>query len=276
MSSIDWLVLAGTILSIVFYGVYHSRRTKTMEGYLRGNSQLGWLTVGLSVMATQASAITFLSTPGVGFQKGMGFVQFYFGMPIAVVVVSAIFVPRYYALGVYTAYEFLESRFGLPMRMYAASLFLISRGLAAGITIYAPAIVLSSILGWSLEALNLAIGIAVIIYTVAGGTSVVSQTQKQQMIIIFFGMMIATIILYNKLPSDLTFGDSVALAGVLGKMQIVDLDLDWSTRYNIWSGLAGDFSGFILLWYRSVSSPKIFSWQKRCPESAWFIVQWFF
>lgn len=181
MRPLDWVVLLGTLGFIVSYGVWKTRGSKDIEGYLKGDNTMKWWTIGLSIMATQASAITFLSTPGQAYEDGMRFVQFYFGLPIAMVIISVTVIPIFYRLNVYTAYEFLENRFDLKTRTLAALLFLVQRGLAAGITIYAPAIILSTMLGWSLTATNLIIGVLVIFYTVSGGTKAVSVTQKQQM-----------------------------------------------------------------------------------------------
>ena len=207
-----------------------------------GDKDLKWWTIGLSIMATQASAITFLSTPGKAFQDGMGFAQFYFGMPIAMVIICVFFLPIYYKLNVYTAYEYLEQRFNLKTRMFTAFLFLVSRGLAAGITIFAPAIILSSILGWPLEQTNLFIGILVIIYTVAGGTKAVSVTQKQQMIIILTGMFIAAGVIIYKLPADIQFTDALHISGKLDKLEIINFKFDLTEKYTIWTGLlAGVF-----------------------------------
>lgn len=255
MTALDWIVLALTILSIVVYGIYASRRTSTVEGYLRGGRQLGWVTVGLSVMATQASAITFLSTPGQAFEEGMGFVQFYLGLPLAMIVVAAVFVPIFYRLDVFTAYEYLEKRFDARMRYIGAALFLTSRGLAAGITIYAPSIILSSILGWPLEVLNVVIGLLVIIYTVSGGTTAVSKTQKQQMIVIMTGMVLAAGVLVGSLPAEVDLAGATALAGALGHMQIIDFGFDLDSRYNIWSGLAGGF--FLALSYFGTDQSQV-------------------
>ncbi|MGB8705775.1 MAG: sodium:solute symporter, partial [Gillisia sp.] len=181
MKWIDWLVLIGTLAFIVVYGIYKTRGSKKVEDYIRGGNTARWWTIGLSVMATQASAITFLSTPGQAYQDGMGFVQFYFGLPIAMIVICMVFIPIYHRLKVYTAYEYLESRFDRKTRILTALLFLIQRGLSAGITIFAPAIILSAVLGWNLHSLTIIIGFLVIIYTVSGGTKAVSVTQKQQM-----------------------------------------------------------------------------------------------
>jgi len=191
LHALDWIILSVTLIFIVGYGTYVTRKNANVTDYIKGGSDSKWWTIGLSVMATQASAITFLSTPGQAFHSGMGFVQFYFGLPIAMIIICVVFIPIYHKLKVYTAYEFLEGRFDLKTRSLAAILFLIQRGLAAGITIFAPAIILSAVLGWDLLTLNIIIGFLVIIYTVSGGTKAVNVTQKQQMIIIFIGMLIA-------------------------------------------------------------------------------------
>ena len=206
MTSIDWIVLIGTLLFIVAYGVIKSRGSRNINSYLLGDKDLKWWSIGLSVMATQASAITFLSTPGQAFDDGMRFVQFYFGLPIAMVVISVVAIPLYYRLKVFTAYEYLESRFDVKTRSLASIFFLIQRGLGAGITIMAPSIILSAILGWNVVYSNLIIGILVIIYTVSGGTKAVSQTQKQQMVVMMGGMILAGIFVINLLPdSDFRF-----------------------------------------------------------------------
>jgi solute:Na+ symporter, SSS family len=237
---LDWLVLLGTTAFIVGWGLWRSRNERsTADGYLRGGHDLRWPTIGLSVMATQASAITFLSVPGQAYEDGMRFVQFYFGLPIAMVIVSAVFVPIYYRLNVYTAYEYLESRFDLKTRLLGALLFLIQRGLAAGITIYAPAIILSAILGWPLEPTIVAIGGLVILYTVTGGSKTVSQTQKQQMVVMMGGMVVAAIVIVWRLPEHVTLGRAVDVAGALGRMNVVSFDFDLQDRYNFWSGITG-------------------------------------
>jgi Na+/proline symporter len=236
---VDWTVLLGTLFFIVAFGVWKSRGSKNIKGYLLGDKSSNWWTIGLSVMATQASAITFLSTPGQAYMEGMGFVQFYFGLPLAMVIISTVFIPLYYKLKVYTAYEFLENRFDNKTRLLTASLFLIQRGLAAGITIYAPAIILSQIIGWSLNFTIFFIGALVIIYTVSGGTKAVSQTHKQQMAVIFIGMFIACGFLISFLTDRMDFSSGVELAGVLGKMEVIDWEFDPSSRYNIWSGILG-------------------------------------
>ena len=201
MEGLDWIILAGTLLFIVVYGVWKTKGSKNVNDYVRGGNDSKWWTIGLSVMATQASAITFLSTPGQAFHDGMGFVQFYFGLPFAMIIICMVFVPLYHKMKVYTAYEFLEGRFDLKTRSLAAVLFLIQRGLAAGITIFAPSIILSAVLGWDLRTLNIIIGTLVIIYTVSGGTKAVSVTQKQQMFIIMTGMFITFFFILGYLPS---------------------------------------------------------------------------
>jgi solute:Na+ symporter, SSS family len=241
MSALDWVVLFGTLGTIVGYGLWKTRARVDMAGYLHGGYRDDWRTIGLSVMATQASAITFLSTPGQAYADGMRFVQFYFGLPLAMIVLSVAFVPRFYQLRVFTAYEYLEGRFDLKTRQLAALLFLLQRGLSAGITIYAPAIILSKVLGWSLDWTCLVIGAVVILYTVAGGTRAVSQTQKQQMIVMLGGMAVAAVIIVMRLPPNLTFGRAVRLAGVLGKMNVIDFSVSPGNRYTFWSGLTGGF-----------------------------------
>lgn len=237
MNTIDFVVLFGTMLSIVLYGIWKTRETHDLKGYLLGDNSMKWGTIGLSVMATQASAITFLSTPGQAYQDGMGFLQFYFGMPLAMIILSAVVVPLYYKLKVFTAYEFLEQRFDLKSRALTAFLFLISRGLAAGITIYAPAIILTSILNWDINITILIIGIVVIVYTVSGGTKAVAETQKQQMFVIMGGMVVAFIVLLTKLPENVGLNEALVVAGKMGKMNVIDWEFDLSNRYNIWSGM---------------------------------------
>jgi solute:Na+ symporter, SSS family len=239
VTGIDWFILTGTLAFIVIYGILKTAGHSGSESYLRGGSQDRWHTIGLSVMATQASAITFLSTPGQAYQDGMGFVQLYFGLPIAMVILSAVVVPRYYRLRVFTAYEFLESRFDLKTRQLAAFLFLIQRGLAAGITIYAPSIILSKVLGWSLDLTNVVVGGLVIVYTVAGGTKAVSQTQKHQMVVMMGGVAVAFAWVLRRLPPSVSFTDSLSIAGAMGRMNVVDLGFDVNSRYNLWSGVLG-------------------------------------
>ncbi|WP_418511525.1 sodium:solute symporter [Corallibacter sp.] len=239
MQTLDWLVLAGTLLTIVGYGTWKTRGSKNVQDYVRGGNSSKWWTIGLSVMATQASAITFLSTPGQAFHSGMGFVQFYFGVPLAMIIICMVFIPLYHRLKVYTAYEFLENRFDLKTRSLTAILFLIQRGLAAGITIYAPAIILSAVLGWNLTYLNIIIGILVIIYTVSGGTKAVSMTQKHQMAVIFTGMFVAFFLIISYLPENITFSKALDIAGASGKMDILNFSFDLENRYTLWSGLIG-------------------------------------
>ena len=239
MQTIDWIVLLGTLLFIVLYGTWKTKGSKNVQDYIKGGSDAQWWTIGLSVMATQASAITFLSTPGQAFHSGMGFVQFYFGLPIAMVIICLVFIPIYHRLKVYTAYEYLESRFDRKTRTLTAILFLVQRGLAAGITIFAPAIILSAVLGWDLNTLNIIIGVLVVIYTVSGGTKAVSVTQKQQMAIIFTGMFIAFFLIVSYLPDGITFTKALEIAGSSGKMEILDFSFDFDNRYTFWSGIIG-------------------------------------
>lgn len=237
MSAVDWTVLIGTLLFIVSFGVWKTRGAKDLDGYLKGGNTTKWWGIGISIMATQASAITFLSTPGQAYASGMGFVQFYFGLPIAMVILSVTFLPIYYKLKVFTAYEFLESRFDLKTRTLAAGLFLVQRGLAAGITIYAPAIILSTLLGWDLTWTNVFIGVLVIIYTVSGGTQAVTQTQKQQMAVMMGGMVLAGIMVIRMLPGDVGLGDALHVAGKLERLNVVDFEFKLQERYNFWSGI---------------------------------------
>lgn len=255
MQLLDWFILIGTLSFIVIYGYYKTRGSKNVKDYLLGNNEAHWWTVGLSVMATQASAITFLSTPGQAFHDGMGFVQFYFGMPLAMIVICVTFIPIFHKLKVYTAYEYLETRFDQKTRSLAAILFLLQRGLAAGITIYAPAIILSSILGWNLKILNILIGLMVIIYTVSGGTKAVSITQKQQMFIIMMGMFAAFYFLIEQLPVDINFNKALHLAGGADKMKILDFSFDLDNRYTFWSGTLGAF--FLFLSYFGTDQSQV-------------------
>ena len=255
LDSIDWIVLISTLLLIVVYGTYQSRGSKNVKDYLKGGNTSKWYTIGLSVMATQASAITFLSTPGQAFNDGMGFVQFYFGLPIAMVIICMVFIPLYHRLKVYTAYEFLENRFDLKTRTLTAILFLIQRGLAAGITIFAPAIILSALLGWNLLLLNVIIGILVIIYTVSGGTKAVNVTQKHQMIVIFTGMLIAFFLIIDKLPEGITFSKALDIAGASGKMEVLDFSFSLDNRYTVWSGLIG--GTFLMLSYFGTDQSQV-------------------
>jgi SSS family solute:Na+ symporter len=254
MSVIDWIVLFSTLGFIVAYGTWKTRKNSKMDGYLRGDNEK-WSTIGLSVMATQASAITFLSTPGLGFSTGLEFVQFYFAMPIALVILCVTVIPLYYRLNVYTAYEFLEKRFDVKTRLLAAFLFLVQRGLAAGITIYAPSIILSSVLGWDINLTNLLVGSLVIIYTVSGGTKAVSLTQKWQMTVIMGGMFIAFGILMYHIAQYVSFGEAVDVAGAMGKMKVIDLEFDFNDKYNIWTGLTAAL--FLFLSYFGTDQSQV-------------------
>lgn len=236
MSNLDWFVLIFTIVSIVTYGIWKTRGAKDLQSYLKGNNDAKWWGIGISIMATQASAITFLSTPGQAYTDGMRFIQFYFGLPIAMIILSVTFLPIFYKLKVYTAYEYLETRFDLKTRTLAAFLFLIQRGLATGITIYAPSIILSTLLNWNLTLTNIFIGLLVILYTVSGGTKAVTQTQKQQMAVMMGGMILAGILVINMLPNNISFLDAVNVAGKMGKLNLVNFDFDLDDRYNFWTG----------------------------------------
>ncbi|MDH7446604.1 sodium:solute symporter [Aquimarina sp. 2201CG14-23] len=259
MQLIDWIVLGGTLLFIVLYGAWKTRGSATVKDYIRGGNEAKWWTIGLSVMATQASAITFLSTPGQAFHSGMGFAQFYIGMPIAMIIICVIFIPLFHKLNVYTAYEYLESRFDLKTRTLTATLFLVQRGLAAGITIFAPSIILSAVLGWNLTVLNIIIGFLVIIYTVSGGTKAVSVTQKHQMGIIFIGMFITFFIIISYLPDGITFSKALDIAGASGKMNVIDFTLTkdslLNNRYTFWSGIIG--GTFLFLSYFGTDQSQV-------------------
>lgn len=255
MALIDWIVLSGTLLFIVLYGSWKTRGSSTVQDYIRGGNEAKWWTIGLSVMATQASAITFLSTPGQAFHSGMGFVQFYLGMPIAIIIICIVFIPLFHKLNVYTAYEYLESRFDLKTRTLTASFFLIQRSLAAGITIFAPSIILSAVLGWNLTMLNIIIGLLVIIYTVSGGTKAVSVTQKYQMGIIFLGMFIAFYLVISYLPDDITFSKALDIAGASGKMDVIDFSFDLNERYTVWTGILG--GTFLFLSYFGTDQSQV-------------------
>lgn len=255
MESLDWFVLLSTLIIIVVYGTLKTTGAKTAREYIQAGNNAKWWTIGLSVMATQASAITFLSTPGQAFNDGLGFVQFYFGIPIAVIIVCVIFIPIYHKLKVYTAYEFLERRFDLKTRSLTASLFLIQRSLSAGITIFAPAIILSSVLGWDLLTLNIIIGSLVIIYTVSGGTKAVNYTQKYQMGIIFLGLIIVLFTILNLLPENIDFKKAVEIASINSKMEVLNFSFDLENRYTIWSGLIG--GTFLMLSYFGTDQSQV-------------------
>ena len=255
MSTTDWIVLFCTLLLIVAYGVYKSRGIRNIDGYLLGNKSLPWYHVALSVMATQASAITFLSAPGLAYSSGMSFVQFYFGLPLAMIVLSISFVPMFHRLRVFTAYEFLEKRFDVRTRAFTAFLFLIQRGLSTGITIYAPAIILSSILQINVVYTTLFIGTLVVLYTVYGGTKAVSYTQLLQMTIIFGGLVSAGVLVIYMLPEDIGLMKALQIAGKSGKANAIDLSFDWNNPYTLWSGLIGGF--FLQLSYFGTDQSQV-------------------
>ncbi len=255
MEVLDWIILAGTLFFIVGFGVWKTNGSNSVNDYIKGGSDAKWWTIGLSVMATQASAITFLSTPGQAFHDGMGFVQFYFGLPLAMIVICAVFIPIYHKLKVFTAYELLENRFDLKTRTLTAILFLIQRGLAAGITIFAPSIILSAVLGWDLRTLNILIGVLVIIYTVTGGTKAVSVTQKQQMFVIMVGMFFAFFFIMGSLPANVGFGDALKIAGANEKLNILNFKWDTQNRYTFWSGITGGF--FLALAYFGTDQSQV-------------------
>jgi len=255
MQLFDWIVLIVTLLFIVGYGSWKTKGSKNVEDFILGNNETPWYTVGLSVMATQASAITFLSTPGQAYHDGMGFVQFYFGLPIAMIVICITFIPLYHKNKVFTAYEFLEKRFDLKTRSLAAILFLVQRGLGTGLTIYAPAIILSALLGWNLTLMNVIIGVLVIIYTFSGGTKAVNVTQKQQMFIIMLGMFITFFLILHYLPNDMTFTSALHIAGANDKMNIVNFSFDPEEKYTFWSGITGGF--FLALAYFGTDQSQV-------------------
>ncbi len=239
MTPLDYTILVGTLLTIALYGMWRTRVAGDLNSYLKGDHTIKWGTIGLSVMATQASAITFLSTPGQAYTSGMAFVQNYFGMPFALIIICIFFIPIYKRLKVYTAYEYLGQRFDRKTRYLGAFAFLLQRGLAAGITIYAPAIIVSTILGWNLDITIFLVGTLVIIYTVSGGTKAVSITQRYQMAIILIGMFVAFCMIIAKLPEDISWRQAVSVAGVMGKLEAVDFSLDFNKRYTFWSGILG-------------------------------------
>lgn len=255
MQLFDWIILVVTLLFIVIYGAWKTNGSKNVQDYILGSNETPWHVVGLSVMATQASAITFLSTPGQAYHDGMGFVQFYFGLPIAMVIVCVTFIPIYHKYKVYTAYEYLGKRFDLRTRSLAAILFLFQRGLGTGLTIYAPAIILSALLGWNINYLNIIIGLLVIIYTVTGGTKAVNVTQKQQMFIILVGMLITFFWILYYLPNDMSFSNAMHIAGANAKMDIVNFSLDPEEKYTLWSGITGGF--FLALAYFGTDQSQV-------------------
>jgi len=255
MQNLDWFVLIFTLLVIVVYGTIKTSGAKTAKDYIKAGSNAKWWTIGLSVMATQASAITFLSTPGQAFNDGLGFVQFYFGLPIAIIVVCTVFIPIYHKLKVYTAYEFLETRFDLKTRSLTATLFLIQRSLSAGITIFAPSIILSTVLGWDLLTLNIIIGALVIIYTVSGGTKAVNYTQKYQMAIILIGLVIVLFTILSLLPENINFSNAIKIASVNSKMEVLNFSFDLENRYTVWSGILG--GTFLMMSYFGTDQSQV-------------------
>jgi solute:Na+ symporter, SSS family len=251
----DWIVLLGTIVGIAAYGAWRTRHVRSLDTYLRGNAAAGWGTIGLSVMATQASAITFLSIPGQGYESGIGFVQNYFGLPLALIAVCVVFLPMYRRLDVYTAYEFLGRRFDEKTRLLGAGLFLLQRGLAAGVTIYAPAIIISTVLRWPLDLVIIFTGALVIVYTVTGGSEAVALTHKWQMAVISAGMATAMVVLVLRLPEGLGFIGAARVAGALGKLQAVDFSVDPTRRYTVWTGLLGGL--FLSLSYFATDQSQV-------------------
>lgn len=260
MSGIDWIVLSLTLLGIIAYGLYKSRTSKDLDGYFLSNRSMPWYLVLLSIMGTQASAVTFLSAPGQAFTDGMRFVQYYFGLPLAMVVLCITFVPLFSRLKVYTAYEFLEKRFDVKTRTLTSFLFLLQRGLSTGLSIYAPAIILSSLLGWDIFLTNIVMGGLLIIYTVTGGAKAVAYTQQLQMIIIFIGMFLAGYMIIHLLPKGIGFADALRVSGASGKMNVITSGtknghFDWNDKYNIWSGIIGGF--FLALSYFGTDQSQV-------------------
>jgi Na+/proline symporter len=255
MHNLDWFILISTILFIVIYGAIKTRKNRNINSFLKGDNSSNWFTIGVSVMATQASAITFLSTPGQAYNDGMGFLQFYLGLPLAMIIICIVFVPIYHKLKVFTAYEFLEKRFDKKTRTLGAILFLVQRGLAAGITIFAPSIILSSVLEIDLKLLNIIIGLLVIIYTVSGGTKAVNITQKQQMFVIFFGLFFVFFFIINNLPEQLTTSKILDYAKVSEKMKILDFSFEPNNRYTFWSGITGGL--FLALSYFGTDQSQV-------------------
>ena len=255
MHNLDWFILISTILFIVIYGAIKTRKNRNINSFLKGDNSSNWFTIGVSVMATQASAITFLSTPGQAYNDGMGFLQFYLGLPLAMIIICIVFVPIYHKLKVFTAYEFLEKRFDKKTRTLGAILFLVQRGLAAGITIFAPSIILSSVLDIDLKLLNIIIGLLVIIYTVSGGTKAVNITQKQQMFVIFFGLFFVFFFIINNLPEQLTTSKLLDYAKVSEKMKILDFSFEPNNRYTFWSGITGGL--FLALSYFGTDQSQV-------------------
>lgn len=260
MSGIDWIILAVTLCSIILYGIYKSRTTENLEGYFLSNRGMPWYIVLLSIMGTQASAITFLSAPGQAYTDGMRFVQYYFGLPLAMIIICIVFVPIFRKLKVFTAYEFLEERFDVKTRTFTSFLFQLSRGLSTGISIYAPSLILSSLLGWNIYWTNIIMGGLLIIYTVSGGARAVAHTQKLQLMIIIAGMVAAGYMVVHLLPANVGFAEALRIGGKSGKMNVIttgmtDKGFDWKDRYNIWSGLIGGL--FLALSYFGTDQSQV-------------------
>lgn len=260
MRAIDWLVLIVTLAAVIIYGVYRSKTTRNLDGYFLSNRSMSWSLILLSIMGTQASAITFLSAPGQAYTDGMRFVQYYFGIPIAMVVISAVFVPIFYRIKVYTAYEFLEQRFDSKTRVLTSFLFLLSRGLSTGISVFAPSIILSSLFGWNIYSTNIFMGGLLIIYTMGGGAKAVAYTQQLQLIIIFVGMFLAAYLVVHMLPAHVGFTDALQVSGKLGKLNVIttgfsDKGFNWSDQYNIFSGIIGGF--FLALSYFGTDQSQV-------------------
>lgn len=261
MSVVDWIVLVITLLAVVGYGLYKSKSEKTLDGYFKSSNSMSWILILLSIMGTQASAITFLSAPGQAYTDGMRFVQYYFGLPLAMVVLCVTFIPIYHKLKVFTAYEYLEQRFDLKTRSLASALFLIQRALSTGISIYAPSIILASLLGWNIYYTNLVMGGFLIIYTVTGGTKAVTYTQMQQLIVVFIGMFLAGYMVVHMLPKNVSFTDALHVAGKMGKLNVIETKIDvtdsewWKDKYNIWSGIIGGF--FLALSYFGTDQSQV-------------------
>jgi Na+/proline symporter len=255
MRQLDWIVLAATLLFIVLYGMWKGRGSRTIKGFLLADRSMKWYTVALAIMATQASAITFISTPGQAYADGMRFVQFYFGLPIAMVILCITFVPIFHKLGVYTAYEYLEKRFDAKTRVLTTLIFLVSRGLAAGMTIYAPSLILSVMLGIDIRITSFIIGGLVIMYTTSGGVKAVNYTDFFQLIIVMGGMCVALAVALSLLPKEISFTDALSVSAVMGKLNTIDLSLDFSNRYNIWSGIVGGM--FVALAYFGTDQSQV-------------------
>jgi solute carrier family 5 (sodium-dependent multivitamin transporter), member 6 len=255
MSLIDWIVLLATIGSIILYGIFKNRKDKNLEEYLLGGKSLPWYHICFSTMATQASAITFLSAPGQGFSDGMRFVQFYFGLPLAILLISIVFIPIFNKLNVYTAYQYLEDRFDSRVRIFTAALFLLSRGLATGLSIYAPSIILSTIFKWDITYTNVLMGSLVLVYTVIGGTKAISHTHVQQMFFVLLALFTVGILVVTMIPEDIGFLNALKIAGKAGKMNALDLNFNPKERYNLWSGLIGGF--FLQLSYYGTDQSQV-------------------